>query len=154
MGVGFNDGGPVGDPDGVPCDPERWSEDSKRSVAYEFRPRRYRDKVYFCWRCDAKDVFTAKDQQHAYEVRKVNINQARCLCQACYKVWIGLEQEALHCRERWGNERKTLRNDLEFLRGWLAVLEAIPGYKGKADYANISRLRRLIADLDGKPPVH
>ena len=38
MGAGLYDGEPVGDPAGVPCDPEQWSEASKRSVAYEFAP--------------------------------------------------------------------------------------------------------------------
>jgi len=68
MGPGLHFGDPTGDPAGVPCDPECWSEDSKRSVAYHFAPQAYRDKAYLCWRCKAPDVFTAADQKQAFEV--------------------------------------------------------------------------------------
>ena len=51
MGASLYSGEPVGDPAGVPCDPESWSEESKWSVAYSFPPTAYRDKAYLCWRC-------------------------------------------------------------------------------------------------------
>jgi len=148
MGAGRFSGDPAGDPAGIPCDPEQWSEDSKRSVAYEFRPARpYRDKAYVCWRCKAPDVFTAAEQKHTYEVQKANISQQRVLCRACHREWVRLESEAGECRRRWAAERATLRNDLEFLRRWLGVLEALPGYNGATDEANATMVRRLIAEL-------
>ena len=145
MGAGLYSGEPVGDPAGVPCDPEQWSEDSKRSVAYEFAPQPYRDKAYRCWRCRAPDVFTAAEQKHTFVVRKVHIDQQRVLCRACHRTWVTLEREARDCRRRWSAERSALACDPEFLRRWLVVLEALPGYNGSRDEANIVMLRRLLA---------
>jgi hypothetical protein len=145
VGAGLYDGEPTGDPAGVPCDPEQWSEDSKRSVAYTFAPRPYRDKAYLCWRCRAPDVFTAAEQKHTFEVRKANISQSRVLCRACHRERASLEREARECRKRWAAEGSALRHDHEFLRRWLVVLEALPGYNGARDEANIVMLRRLVA---------
>jgi hypothetical protein len=140
-------GEPVGDPAGVPSDPECWSEDSKRSVAYEFAPRPYRDKAYTCWRsaCGAPDVFTAAEQKHAFEVRKANISQQRVLCRACHREWVALDREAREYRRRWAAERLALARDPAFLRRWLLVLESLPGYNGSRDEANVVMLRRLVA---------
>ena len=143
MGAGLFSGDPTGDPAGVPCDPECWSEDSKRSVAYQFTPRPYRDKAYLCWRCRAPDVFTAVDQKHAFEVLKVNISQGRILCGACHRERVQLDREARECRRRWAEERSDVENNAEFLQRWLAVLEALPGYNVREDSANIAMLTRL-----------
>ncbi len=149
MGAGLYDGEPTGDPAGVPCDPEQWSEDSKRSVAYEFAPRPYLDKAYLCWRsgCRAPDVFTAAEQKHAFEVRKANISQQRVLCRACHQERVRLDREARACRDRWAGERTILTTDAEFLRRWLGLLVALPGYGGPWDEANIAMLRRLTGQL-------
>jgi hypothetical protein len=144
MGAGLYSGEPTGDPAGVPCDPECLSDDSKRSVAHRFSLEPYQDKAYLCWRCNAPDVFTAAEQKHTFEVRKANIWQRRVLCRACHSEWVKLEQEARECRQRWSAEREALRHDLEFLRRWLVVLEALPGYNGARDEANIVMLRRLV----------
>ena len=90
-------------------------------------------------------MFTAADQKHAFEVRKVNISQARVLCGACYRERVGLEREARECRRRWVIERPARPRDPEFLRRWLVVLEALPRYAGATDEANIVVLRRLVA---------
>ena len=145
MTAGLYSGEPTGDPAGVPCDPECWSDESKKSVAYSFAPRPYRDKAYPCWRCRRTDVFTAADQKHAFEVRKVNISQDRALCGACHQEWVGLKRAAVECRLRWVAERPALLRDPEFLRRWLAVLEALPGYRRAWDGANVVMLRRLVA---------
>ena len=146
MGAGLYSGEPTGDPTGVPCDPEQWSEDSKRSVAYEFAPRPYRDKAYTCWRsaCGAPDVFTAAEQKHTFEVRKANISQQRALCRACHREWVALDLEARECRRRWAAEQPALAREPAFLRRWLAVLEALPGYNGKWAQGEIAMLRRLV----------
>jgi Probable zinc-ribbon domain len=148
MGAGLFSGDPTGDPAGVLCDPDCWSAESKRSVAYEFRPPMYRDKAYRCRRCGAPDVFTAADQKHAFEVRKANISQQRVLCEACHRGRAGLEQQAGECRRRWAAERGTLVRDSCFLRQWLEVLESLPGYGGANDEASITMLRRLIAEVE------
>lgn len=145
MGAGYYSGEPTGDPTGVPCNPDEWSEDSKRSVTYEFAPRPYRDKAYLCWRsgCRAQAIFTAADQKYAFEVRKVNISQQRSLCGVCYRDRVELERTVGECRRRWAAERESLRRDFEFLRRWLDGLEALPAYGGERDEANITMLRRL-----------
>lgn len=45
-------------PTSVLADPEQWSEQSKRSVAYVFR-KEYEDMAYNCARCKAACLFTA-----------------------------------------------------------------------------------------------
>ena len=145
MGAGLFSGEPTGDPAGVPCDPEQWSDDSKRSVAYEFTPQAYQDKAYLCWRCRAPDVFTAAEQKHTFEVRKANISQQRVLCRECHREWVALERDAAECRERWEAERSALARDQVFLRRWLIMLEALPEYNAARDEANIVMLRRLVA---------
>ena len=145
MGAGLFSGDPTGVPAGVPCNPDCWSEESKRSVAYEFSRAAYRDKAYKCWRCDAPDIFTAAEQKHAFEVRKVNISQQRVLCRHCHREKVQLDREAEDCRERWAAERPSLCRNLEFLRRWLAVLEALPSYAAPRDHANITMLRRLVS---------
>jgi hypothetical protein len=145
MGAGLYDGEPVGDPAGVPCDPEQWSEESKRSVAYEFAPRPYRDKAYTCGRCRAPDVFTAAEQKYTFEVRKANVSQSRVLCRRCHRERVALDREASEYRQRWASERPLLAGDLESLRRWLSVMEALPGYNGARDEANIVMLRRLVS---------
>jgi hypothetical protein len=144
MGAGLYSGEPTGDPAGVPCDPEHWSDESKRSVAYGFAIKPYRDKTYLCWRCNAPDVFTAAEQKHTFEVRKANISQQRVLCQTCHREWVGLDHEAREYRQQWAAEKETLRQNNEFLRRWLNVLEALPGYNGTRDEGNIVMLRRLV----------
>jgi hypothetical protein len=42
-------------------------------------------------------------------------------------------------------KRLGLLKEAEFLRRWLAVLEALPQYNGARDEANIIMLRRLVA---------
>ena len=145
MGAGLYSGEPTGNPAGVPSDPEQWSEESKRSVAYTFIPRPYLDKMYQCWRCQQPDVFTAVEQKHTFEVQKANISQQRVLCRACHREWAGLVREARDCRQRWAAEHLSLARDSEFLKRWLVVLEALPGYNGSRDEANIVMLRRLVA---------
>ena len=149
MGAGLFPGDPAGDPAGVPCDPEQWSDASKRSVAYDLPPRPYRDKAYRCCRCETPDVFTAAEQRHDFEVRKVSICAQRVLCRACHAERARLDQTARDHRRRWAIGRSELRGDAEFIRGRLAVLEALPAYGGEPDRANIVMLNRLLVASSG-----
>lgn len=144
MGAGLYSGEPVGDPAGVPCDPECWSEESKRSVGYELAEKTYRDKAYLCWRCRTPDVFTAVEQKHAFEVRKVYIDQQRVLCRTCHREWVALDLEAYECRRQWAVENASVRGNKEFLQRWLVVLESLSEYNAKRDEANIAMIRRLL----------
>ncbi len=145
MGAGLFSGKPTGNPDGIASNPDDWSEESKRSVAYSFDPKPYLDKAYSCRRCSAPDVFTADDQKHTFEVRKANISQQRSLCVTCHREWCHFDREVREYRRRWAADRRGLRCDLEFLRHWLVVLEALAKYNGCVDRANIVMLRRLVA---------
>ena len=150
MAAGFFRGEPTGDPVGIPSDPKCWSESVKRSVAYMIASEpgadnTYRDKAYLCWRCKQPDLFTAADQKHDYEVRKVRLEQSHSLCRECFRVRVGLEREVLKCRRRWITERPALLRDPEFLRRWLIVLGELPGYGGVGDGANVVMLERLVA---------
>ena len=152
MTAGLYSGEPTGDPAGVPCDPECWSDESKKSVAYSFAPRPYRDKAYLCSRCRNPDVFTAAEQKHTFEVCKANISQQRVLCRVCHLEWVKLDREARASRQRWAAEHQTLRCDAEFLRRWLAVLELLPNYSGVRDEGNIVMLQRLVTEQSHSAP--
>ena len=149
MSAGLYSGEPTGDPAGVPCDPECWSESSKRSVAYLFPPRPYRDKAYTCWRCGAADVFTAAEQKCAFEVRKANISQARALCRACHSEFARLKREARACESGWHARRAECSRDPAFLRRWLAALESLPSYGLTPQKRQTAVLRQLLARHGG-----
>lgn len=91
-------------------------------------------------------MFTAAYQKHAFGVRKANISQQRALFRVCHAERCRLDLEARACRRRWVAERPLLRHDSEFLRRWLAVLEARAGYDYRFDRANIAMLRRLTSE--------
>lgn len=70
---------------GAAAQPERWSEASRRSRAYEPGvPTYYFDEYYWCARCGQACVFTADQQQHAYEVEQRHIRSTRTLCDECH----------------------------------------------------------------------
>lgn len=134
---------------GVPSNPDVWSAKSKQSSIYShFPPESYRDIHYDCWRCKQPAVFTAEEQKHAFEVRKAYIWQRRSLCGACFRERVAVEREIAECRRRWAAERDALRRDTDFLRRWLALFEALPGYGGEWDSANITMLQRLAGRAD------
>ena len=141
-------GEPTGDRAWLPSDPESWSDQCKRSVAYThgLGPARYTDETYLCRRCQAPDVFTAAEQKHTFEVRKANISQVRRLCKACHRERVALDREARACQARWSAERASLRHNTAFLRRWLVVLETLPKYGGAWDEANMVMLQRRIVD--------
>ncbi|MFO0802167.1 MAG: zinc-ribbon domain containing protein [Gemmataceae bacterium] len=144
MGAGYYTGQPM-DSVGVPCDPQQWSEESKRSVANDFPQESYQDKSYYCWRCRTPEVFTAAEQKHTFEVRKANIAQQRILCRSCHEARVLLNREIIECRQKWIEDRLALVRDHGFLRRWLSILETLPEYGESRDEANIVMLGRLLA---------
>ena len=133
----------------VAADPEKWSVKSKQSVTYELGyTRAYQDIEYSCWRCQAPSVFTAEQQQQAFEVRKAYIDQRRILCEACWQVRRGLEASAREYRSRWKQRKSALQKERPFLSRWLECLEALPGYSAPRDTAEIAMLRRHIGVLE------
>lgn len=129
---------------GVPVDPEKWSESSKRSVIYDFPPKEYGDINYKCWRCEASAVFTAEEQKQAFERRKAYIWQRRYLCGTCFSERQALERNIRRHSAKWEAQKRQLQRDIAFLKEWLQLLEAHPRYGGKRNEANINMLRRLL----------
>lgn len=128
----------------VAADPSQWSEQSKYSVAFEFR-REYVDIPYNCSRCGTDCTFTAQDQKHAFEVKKANINQRRKLCTACWAESHQLQAAISEHDVRWAAEKSDLRSNREFLSEWLELLLRWQQFEFyKLDVAKISMLRKLL----------
>lgn len=125
----------------VAADPDQWSAQSKRSVAFYFR-REYVDQPYKCWRCGADCTFTAPDQKYAFEVKKASINQRRTLCNACWLESHRLRAALSEHDLRWAAEKSDLRSDKEFLCGWLDLLTRWKQFAPyKQDVAKMNMLR-------------
>ncbi|MEP7243158.1 MAG: zinc-ribbon domain containing protein [Gammaproteobacteria bacterium] len=133
------------EPASVTADPTRWSEQSQRSVAFDFK-RSYEDIRYKCWRCAREAVFTAAEQKHAYEVKKVNINQQRVLCSPCWQTSRKISAELVLCDDRWVASKALLRSDGAFLVRWLELLDELDSYVPyKSDTAKKNMLKNLLA---------
>lgn len=132
----------------VAANPDQWSARSKRSVAYLVSPpTRYMDIPYICWKCEADAVFTAEQQQHAFEVRKVYIGQLRILCENCFGERVRMEHEISSLGRRWKTNRASMLRDVESLRRWLHLLIEVTGYGAAANTANAVMLRRLLEKM-------
>lgn len=137
-------------PFSVPADPEQWSEQSKRSVAYDFR-KEYKDIAYNCVRCAAACVFTAQDQKYTFEVKKASIDQRRHLCAPCWDESHRLRALKLECESLWAESKKQLQQDVGFLTRWLDLLNTLEAYQpGKRDTARKNMLAKLLASVARK----
>lgn len=140
---------PPVDFEGVPADREQWSRSSKQSYLYQLSAhRRYVDIAYVCAKCDTPAVFTALEQQRAFEVKKAHVWQRRVLCGRCNGERWRLQQQDKAAQARWAAERAQLGSDVVFLREWLAVLEALPAYHAGRS-GMVAPLRRLLDKLRG-----
>lgn len=122
-----------------------WSAASKRSMAFEFHPETYRDIEYKCSRCKRDAVFSAKEQQETFEVRKAYVWQRRALCLDCAAKRFKLEEDVKAFRARWKRERKVLKSDVKALSRWQHALLEIPLYGGRSDPAQVAMIERLLA---------
>ena len=125
-------------------DRERWSEESKRSYAFHYQATSYEDIHYQCSKCRAASVFTAHEQKISFEEKKNYIWQHRTLCPKCNGELFRLRQRERACQTRWGVERKVLARNAEFMRDWLAVLQAIPQYSPRYRNSMSQRLETLL----------
>ena len=132
------------EPKAVPADPTQWSEESQRSVSFEW-VREYKDLRYSCWNCKRDAVFSASDQKYTYEVRKANINQQRILCEPCWKESNRISEALAQCDEQWAGSKAKLRTDSVFLKRWLK-LTLSETYAFKPDTAKKAMLTTLLAD--------
>ena len=124
-----------------------WSEKSRRSLVCWERYK-YENEKYRCRKCGADEIFTAEQQQHAYEVEKRYIWQRRVLCATCYEtagILKGLLKQRL---ERWEQEKDKLRRDVEFLEGWYKELDRFRHYGLKGyDSAKMQMIEKLLEQL-------
>lgn len=126
------------------ADPEKWSDSSKRSMAYEFGRDEYVDIHYLCFRCGVRAIYPACDQRIDYEVLGVYIARRRILCEACWNQRVATEERIHICESKWKAGSQNCRSDEGFLNAWLSDLEALPFYAGKRNRAHIAMLRRLL----------
>jgi len=132
----------------VPADPDKWSEQSKRSEAYVLWTA-YKDIAYQCRHCGRDAVFTGAEQKHAFEVRQVYVWQRRTLCSPCWEAARAIDAQLRACEARWADARDMLRTDGEFLAGWLALMKQKDKYApGRANTAVQSMLQTLIDRLN------
>lgn len=128
----------------VPADTALWSEQSKRSVSFEF-VKAYTDHAYDCRHCGRPAVFTAQEQKQTYEVDKANINQQRVFCPTCWSGLCQASDELDTYVAKWAESKNILRQDQGFLSDWLRAQLAYDAYK--PHYANVaitSMLKKLL----------
>ena len=132
----------------VPADPSQWNEKSKNSISYRYT-KEYKDISYHCWKCQKAAVFSAKDQQHTYEVKKAPIDQKRKLCLDCWKESLAITNAITLCEKQWMDKKDTLRLDKNFLAHWLELLTSEKSYNGhkryKPNIATENMLKKLLA---------
>ncbi len=128
----------------IAADPDQWSAQSKRSVAFHFK-REYVDEPYKCWRCGAACVFTAQDQKYTFEVKKASIDQRRKFCTACWSESHRVSAAIAERENRWADGKNALRADGVFLTEWLELLMRWKEFEPyKLDIAKIHMLRDLL----------
>ncbi len=138
---------------GVPADPSQWCKKGQGSVPATFMTH-YHDIAYVCASCRAPCVFSARDQQYAYEVRKNYIDVKRNLCEACWKAARHNAAAIAEHEQRWTEAKHSLQNDEAFLRGWLALLVKQDTYSSRCQSAAQGMLRKLLVALrPGQRPL-
>lgn len=95
-------------------------------------------------------MFTALEQQHAFEVRKTHIHQQRLLCQPCWRAQHGVAERLDGFAARWAENKALLRCDGDFLRDWHALLLENERYGGRRNGAKMAMLSKLL-DSEAKP---
>ena len=133
----------------IPVNALLWSEISRESLKFSDPPREYRDKLFTCDGCGRRSVFTAEQQQEAFEVQNAFILQHRGLCNVCWLLWRNTNDEIKSCRDRWQSDKSQLINCQIFQRRWLSLLLRVPNFGHKSDRGNIAMLKRLLANYDG-----
>jgi hypothetical protein len=129
----------------VAVDVSKWSDASRRLLAFRSTPKVYEDLPYRCRSCGREDVFTAEQQKHAYEIKK-NLwpLQQHVLCSLCFSDWQKLLSEAEALKQLWEADSSRLKGDIAALERWLAVLKLLPKYGTRIDGARVRMLEGLI----------
>lgn len=128
----------------VAADPSKWAPKSQQSVAFHFM-RVYVDEPYVCRSCGRDCVFTAQDKKYTFEIKKASIDQRRSLCAECWSDSHRVRAALTERESRWAENRAALREDPDFLRDWLDLLQQWQAFNAyKVDVARINMLRRLL----------
>jgi len=115
----------------IPLNKEKYSEESKRSVGYEYLESFYSDIEYDCLRCKKREIFSAKDQKYTFEVKKAYMWVQRVLCKVCWKEERLLKNELQLLENEYCLDKKLKLNDKVFLQKWLNKLEVYVTYGAK-----------------------
>ncbi len=134
----------------VPANPDLWSDSSKQSYAYQSAlHHQYSDRHYTCGLCKQAAVFTARQQQETYEVRKAHIWQDRVVCAECFATRMKIEAELRACAHRWQADRAECQADTPFLQRWHGLLQQHVEYGGSRDEGNTHMLMALLREREG-----
>jgi len=128
----------------VLIDRNEWSEESKRSYAFEYENGYYENMNYQCIKCTRSCVFTAEEQKETYEVKKSYIWQRRTLCKRCFKELQTLKKLNQEFEARWSKEEKLSRSDATYLKNWLNVINELPKYGKPKNFSKAEQLFKII----------
>ena len=128
----------------VIIDRNAWSEESKRSYAYEYTNKYYEDIGYLCIKCSSGCTFTAEEQKETYEVKKRYIWQRRVLCNRCFKELQILEKKNQEYETQWSNEDKSSRCKVKYLEDWLHLINELPKYGKSKNHSKAEQLLKII----------
>jgi len=129
---------------------EQWSPGSRGGLDEFFAGEFYEDKPYLCRACGHRSVFTAEQQQYAYEVKKALIYRERVLCESCFGERRRLEAASNDFLASWSKNKAALKANGGELRRWKEILELLPKYGARQDTARIGMLTKLIEDAPDK----
>ena len=125
----------------IPVNRSQWSESSQRSnKAIEF----YEDSPWHCRGCGQSFVFTAEEQQQAFEVEQLYIHWHPVLCAACAQKKQSIGETIRQYEARWRTNKKSLRRDASFLKNWTILLEAYAQLTGRKNRTVIQMLQQLL----------
>jgi Probable zinc-ribbon domain len=124
----------------IPVNRNQWSESSQRSnKLIEF----YEESPWHCRGCGHTFVFTAEEQQHAFEVEQRYIHWHPVLCADCAQKKESIGETIRQYEARWRVNKKTLRRDPSFLKNWTVLLEAYAHLTGRKNRTVLQMLQQL-----------
>jgi hypothetical protein len=136
----------------APADPSLWNEKDQGSLSASYKTQ-YQDIAFRCYHCRETCVFTADDQKYTYEVKKAPIDQARNLCEPCWRVSHTIAAGIALCQQQWAEAKPSLVKDEQFLARWLALLVSSRAYGIRQNGAAEAMLGKLLAKLEANGPA-
>jgi hypothetical protein len=130
----------------VPVDAGQWSAAGQRRLGYLSPPRYYEDRVFSCRSCQCESVFSAAQQKHEFEVKKVHPLRQHVLCSSCLSRRHELQVANSNYLASWNLEKKDLLHNIPGLLVWLGILQELPTFGVRRDSARIRMLERVISD--------